>query len=361
MTRDRGEDARLIALAVLAIAALLILPGTLDFSTAYGLISAIPMALLGLSLGLIWGYGGILCFGQTAFFGIGAYAYAVWAVNFGDTTGAVVCAIVLGAAFAAALGYFIFYGRVSDVYLGAITLVVTLVLLQVMRRTSGPEYKIGDALLGGFNGTGAPPMRVPWDTGTMLIGPPLLYVSLGALIVCYFVCVAITRSHFGRVCVAIRENETRAELLGYDARLYKLGLFAIGGGLAALAGVLSGLAVTRVTPELFNLKNAATAIILVIVGGRGTLIGPVIAAFGIFYLQKSLGSQQTVNLDLVLGALLIGFVLLLPQGLVPAVMTLVLRRSGRRRDFKATRRGRRPGRAATRTGRGVDRDLQAAE
>ncbi|MEM1384127.1 MAG: branched-chain amino acid ABC transporter permease [Pseudomonadota bacterium] len=334
-----AEKTRLWVLAALSIAFMFGAPEVLQLFTIINLTTAIALALLALSLGLIWGHGGILCFGQTAFFGLGAYTYAVWAQNFGETTGAVVAAIAVGAAFAAALGYFIFYGRVSDVYLGAITLVVTLVFFNLMRRTSGPEYKIGDALLGGFNGTAAPPLALPWDSSSMLFPNQVFYVAMAALILSYFGCVWLTRTHFGRVCAAIRENETRAELLGYDARAYKLGLFAIGGGLAGLAGVLIANGVGRVTPDLFNLGYAAQAIIWVIVGGRGTLIGPILAAFGLFYLTAWLGQQGTLDLNMVLGIVLILFVLLLPRGVVPGVMTLATSRLGRGRDLRSVRRG----------------------
>ncbi|MEO0823526.1 MAG: branched-chain amino acid ABC transporter permease, partial [Pseudomonadota bacterium] len=165
---SKAEDTRLIVLGVLALVFMFGAPEVLQLFTIINLTTAIALALLGLSLGLIWGYGGILCFGQTAFFGLGAYTYAVAAQNFGDTTGAVPLAILMGAAFAAALGYFMFYGRVSDVYLGAITLTVTLVFFNLIRRTSGPEYKIGDALLGGFNGTAAPPLNMPFDATGIL-------------------------------------------------------------------------------------------------------------------------------------------------------------------------------------------------
>ncbi|MEO0960328.1 MAG: branched-chain amino acid ABC transporter permease, partial [Pseudomonadota bacterium] len=168
---------------------------------------------------------------------------------------------------------------------------------------------------------------------------------MGTLILCYFGCVWLTRTHFGRVCASIRENETRAELLGYDVRLYKLGLFAIGGGLAGLAGVLMANGVGRVTPDLFNLGYAAQAIIWVIVGGRGTLIGPILAAFGLFYLTAWLGQQGTLDLNMVLGIVLILFVLLLPRGVVPAAMELGSARIGRTRNLKRARRSGRRRRA----------------
>jgi branched-chain amino acid transport system permease protein len=340
-----GADARLWVLGGLAVAFTLLAPQVLQLFTIINLTTAIALALLGLSLGLIWGYGGILCFGQTVFFGLGGYAYAVAAQNLGDTTAAVLIAVIVAAGFAAALGYFLFFGRVSDVYLGAITLTVTLVFFNLIRRTSGPEYKIGDALLGGFNGTAAPPLTAPWSA--MPLFPNQLFtVAMAILILSYFGCVWLTRSRFGRVCVAVRENEARAELLGYDARLYKLGMFAVGGGLAGLAGVLMANGVGRVTPDLFGLPYAAQAIIWVIVGGRGTLIGPILGAFGVFYLSGWLGGQQAVNINVVLGLVLILFVLLLPRGLAPTAMDLAARLGrrggGRARRARVRRRTARP-------------------
>lgn len=326
-------------------------PQVLPLFTIINLTTAIGLALLALSLGLVWGYGGILCFGQTAFFGIGAYAYAIAAQNFGQTTPAVLIAILAGAALACMLGYFMFYGRISEVYLGVITLTVTLIIFNLLRRTSGPEYKIGKALLGGFNGTAAPLLQVPWDTRTIMPPHVLFYVSMGLLLLCYFGCVWIINSDFGRVCVAIRENETRAELLAYDARLYKLGLFSIGGGIAALGGVLVANGIGRVTPDLFNLTYAAQAIIWVIVGGRGTLLGPILGAFGIFWLTSWLGTQTYFNSNIVLGLVLIFFVLLVPRGVVPAIVERATRRNRRKSSSRDRTRGRRR----------VHRSFEAAE
>ena len=126
-------------------------PYVLQLFTIINLTTAIALAVLALSLALVWGYGGILCFGQVAFFGLGAYAYTITAINFGGSTWAILVAILVACAFAALLGYFVFFGRVSDVYLGVITLTVTLIFFSLIRRTSGPEYKIVNALLGGFN------------------------------------------------------------------------------------------------------------------------------------------------------------------------------------------------------------------
>ena len=326
-----------IVFALIGVIFMFLAPHVLQLFTIINLTTAIALAVLALSLALVWGFGGILCFGQVAFFGLGAYAYTIGAINFGGSTWAILVAILVSAAFAALLGYFVFFGRVSDVYLGVITLTVTLIFFSLIRRTSGPEYKIGNAQIGGFNGVTSPPLNLPWDTSAFLFPEQVFYVAMTALIICYLFCGWLVSTHFGRVCVGIRENELRAELLGYDSRLYKLGIFTISAGIAAVGGVLFCNGVGRITPDVFNLYNAALTIIWVIVGGRGTLIGPIAATFGLFYLTSALGGQSLLNNNLVLGGILIFFVLLVPKGVAPTITDWVI---GRRKPRRTTRRRR---------------------
>ncbi len=284
----------------------------------------VSMAVLALSQGFIWGYGGIMSFGQSAFFGLGGYSYAVAALNFGDSTGAVVLAILVPMAFAALLGYFMSYGRISDAYVGVITLTVTIILFNLVNSTAGDAYRIGNAPLGGFNGIpSVPTFNMPGNPGEVLDPGQLWYVTMAALIIVYVMLRAILASRFGRVVVAIRENETRASLLGYDTRLYKLLVFAIGGGIAGLAGCLFTNWGAFISPTVFSLATSAQIIIYVLVGGLGTLLGPILGAVAIQYLISTIGTQQAFNANLVLGVILIVFVLLVPQGLVPAVRQLL--------------------------------------
>ena len=180
--------------------------------------------------------GGSSASARRPFFGLGAYAYTIAAINFGGTTWAILVAVLTAAAFAAALGYFMFYGRVGDVYLAVITLTVSLILYSLLRRTSGPEYKIGTSLLGGFNGITSRPFNLPWDASSVLFPEHVFYVAFGALVVVYLFTAWLVHTHFGRVCAAIRENELRAELIGYDVRLYRLGIFTIGAAIAGAGG-----------------------------------------------------------------------------------------------------------------------------
>ncbi len=330
MSRHAGA----ISFALMLVAGLAIMFGLPLVFDLFGLLQMtvfVAMAVLALSQGFIWGYGGIMSFGQSAFFGLGGYAYAIAAINFGDSTGAVALAILVPTAFALLLGYFMFYGRISDAYVGVITLTVTIILFNLVNSTAGDEYRIGAAALGGFNGMpSVPTLNMPGNPEAPLDPGQLWYVTMAALIIVYVMLRAILNSRFGRVVVAIRENETRASLLGYDTRLYKLLVFAIGGGIAGLAGCLFTNWGAFISPTVFSLATSAQIIIYVLVGGLGTLLGPILGAVAIQYLISIIGTQQAFNANLVLGVILVAFVLLVPQGVVPAARQLLSFRLPRR-------------------------------
>jgi branched-chain amino acid transport system permease protein len=316
-----GPGIALSAAAMIAVA--VIVPAIADPFDLLQLTVFAAMCILALSLGVVWGYGGILCFGQSAFYGVGAYTYAVTAINLGESTVATILAIVLPAAFAALLGYFMFYGRLSDVYLGVITLSVTLICFNLMNSTAGDAYRIGTARLNGFNGMPSlPTFNVPGDPGRLLDPTETFHLVMALLVLVYLGLHATLASHFGRVVVAIRENETRCELLGYDVRLHKLGIFTIGGGIAGLSGCLFANWGAFVSPNVFSLAMTSQIIIWVIVGGLGTLVGPIIGCLLMQYLATRLGTQQLANTNLVFGVIFLAFVLLVPRGLVPSLARL---------------------------------------
>ncbi|WP_063829674.1 branched-chain amino acid ABC transporter permease [Paraburkholderia dilworthii] len=300
-----------------------------DFSLIQTTIYAV-MGILALSLGLVWGMGGILCFGQSAFFGLGAYSYAVGVSNMGDSTVPVLLAIVVPGLFAAVLGYLIFYGRLSDVYMGVITLTVTLILFNLVNSTAGPEWTIGNAALGGFNGMpNVAPLNVPGNLDDTITPSGLFHLVVGTLLAIYALLRVLMAVKFGRVVVAVKENEQRALLLGYDTRVYKLLVFVIGAAIAGLAGCFFANWGAFTSPTVFGLAQSAQIIIWVMVGGLGTFIGPVFGAILVQWLTTQLGTQQTFNASLILGAILVVFVLLMPKGIVPSI-GLVIERFSRR-------------------------------
>lgn len=330
-----GKHISLVATLALGLAAIFVLPSFVDAFTLMELMVYVIMSILALSLGFVWGYGGILCFGQSAFFGLGAYTYAIAALNFGESSGAFVLAIAVPALFALALGYFMFFGRISDVYLGVITLTVTLILFNLVNSTAGDKYRIGDAPLGGFNGIPSiPTLNIPGMPDRALDPQSLFIVCVALLMLVYLGLRLLLASHFGRVVVAIRENEKRADLLGYDSRKYKLATFAIGGGIAGLAGCLFANWGAFTSPTVFGLAQSAQIIIWVIVGGYGTLVGPIVGCFLVQWLTTYAGTLSAVNPNVLLGAVLIAFVLLLPRGLVPLINSAILRWWPRRLAFQ---------------------------
>jgi branched-chain amino acid transport system permease protein len=331
----------LAVVAAVGVAALVLTPQVFDLDVVLNVTVYMIMAVLALSLALIWGFGGILCFGQSAFFGLGAYTYAIAMINIGESTLPLLFAILVPAAFAALLGYFMFYGRISDVYLGVITLTVTLILFNSINSTAGPEFHIGSAKLGGFNGIpGIPGLNVPFFKDWQIDLEGMFYLSTSSLILIYFGLRALLVSRLGRVMVGIRENEQRSQLLGYDPRAYKLATFTIGATIAGYAGCLFANWGNFVSPTIFGLAQSAQIIIWVIVGGRGTLIGPILGCVGIQWLTAALGANAPGgtagweallgNVPLILGAILVAFVLLVPRGLVPTIGELAVFVSRRR-------------------------------
>ncbi|TYL97828.1 ABC transporter permease [Bradyrhizobium rifense] len=291
---------------------------------------------IALSLCLIWGYGGSLSFGQTAFFGIAGYGYGVLTLNFGSAYGftlvALVASVAIAAFFAALLGYFMFFGRIAGVFLGIVTLAVTLMLERFMAQTAGPEWHIGSARLNGFNGMSAmPPLTIPWPGEPIVLFADvgLYYFVLGLLVFVYLALRILMNSSFGNVIVAIRENPERAEMLGYDVRKYQLITFVIGAVLAGMSGVLYTAWGQYITPSSMGMTAAALPLIWVAVGGRSDLTSTVVGTLVVLAAFQALtiyGSQYAL---VFMGVLLVLTVLIAPNGLVLGTMNWLGRLAAR--------------------------------
>ncbi|WP_397474709.1 branched-chain amino acid ABC transporter permease [Pusillimonas sp.] len=308
-----------------------------QYAEIYTLITVsifVCMCILSLSLGLVWGYGGIFCLGQAAFFGLGGYVYAIAALNLENTLIGALAAILLPALFAAMVGYFLFWGRIGDVYVGVITLTITLIFTQFLNGSAGDAYRIGVVPLGGFNGIPATPqlslsgsLSEPFSIETIF---RIIVLALG---ITYAGCRFFLRSTLGKSMVGARENETRMALLGYDTRVVKLVVFCVGAAMAGMAGMLFANCLT-VTPNMFSLSNTVYIVIWVLIGGRGTLLGPIVGCLFVQLMSSYLGKSGVLNPELISGAVLLLFVLLIPNGLVPSFMRL----GGTRRQVEFLRR-----------------------
>jgi len=302
------------------------MPWLVETFTLIGLNVFLILSILALSMSLVWGIGGILSFGQSVFFGLGAYAYAVTIGNFGDSTAAIAVAIAIPAVFAVVLGYFLFYGRISDVYLAVITLTVSLILYHLVNTLAGADFRIGKVALGGYNGLpGVAPIHLPWGPHRALSYEEMYLLSVALLALVYLGLRILVRTDFGRIVIAIRENELRAELLGYDARRYKLVLFVQSAAIAGLAGALYASWGSFVGPDVFGMSFAAQIIIWAQVGGVSFISGPVLGCLLIQALTTWLGTSHLADANLILGLLLMLAVLGMPAGLLPWLTSLFRR------------------------------------
>lgn len=295
---------------------------------------------MAMGLCLMWGYGGMLSFGQTFFFGIAGYAYGVLAINFDGgtmTIAALLIALSLAALAAFILGYFMIWGGVGGVFFGIVTLSATLVLAFFLGQTAGPEWTIGEARLNGFNGMkGMEPLNIPWLGGEQLHfeGTPLYYLVIALIVIVYLGLRMLVNSRFGNVIVAMREDPQRAELLGYDVRKYQLATFVTGSTLAGLSGALYTSWGQFITPSSIGLPAAAMPIVWVAFSGRGDLTATLVGSFLILFAFQTITVHSQQAALVLMGAMLLATVMLAPQGFVIGFARQVARvfRSLTRRD-----------------------------
>jgi branched-chain amino acid transport system permease protein len=306
------------AFAVLAVwIALVTLP---EWSTSWessrfvaGIIRQVLIfAIFASSLNLLVGYAGLPSLGHAAFFGGGAYAAAIAAQRLGTDE----LVVSLGAAVAAAALLALVVGFLAVRALGIFFLMLTLALAQMVFAIA---FQATD-LTGGSNGFSG--VHRPVLFGVDLAAASDLYVlvcvvALGVALLLW----RIATSSYGRALVGVRENERRMRALGYDTRTLKLSAFVLAGALAGVAGALSAYEFRFVSPNDVALGTSVAGFVMVLVGGAGTLVGPIVGAAVVLSIERVLPAQ--VPAQLVLGAVFIAFVVFARQGIVGAVRRAV--------------------------------------
>jgi branched-chain amino acid transport system permease protein len=268
-------------------------------------------AIFALSLELLVGGTGLVCFGQAAFFGIGAYALVLLSAS----TDAPSLAWLLPCCVVAAAAYALFVGALSLRTRGVYFIMVTLAFAQMA------YYVAHDTPLGG--GTdGIYLTAVPTAGAVDLSRSPTFYgFTLLCLATVFGFLALLLRSRFGRALAGIRINEQRMRATGFSTYGYKLAAFVISGALAGLAGALFALKDGVVNPELMGWHLSGAVLIMVILGGVGHLRGALIGAFAFALLQELFQSEAIFggfakHWHLGLGLAIIASVALLPRGIV---------------------------------------------
>lgn len=319
MPENRSIPPRVWLFAALALATAVVVvigPALFDRFTLNVLTRSMIYAMLAVTVDILWGYTGILTFGQAAFFGTGAYASAMVLSHLGSTPALLALALALAVIVPVLLGGFVgwlsFGHGSTPLYATVISLVVPIVVMQLV--FSGGVWTGSSSGLVGYSG--------------LPLGLPGYFRLTGiCLIVTTVVAQVFTRSDAGKLLVAIRDNEARCAYLGLDPQRLKIVLTALLAGVAGIAGFLYANASGVVAPENTGFVFGTEIVIWTALGGRGTIIGPVMGAIGIDYLSAQLSGDLPFLWNLVVGTLFVVMIILLPNGLAQLARMALPRRN----------------------------------
>jgi branched-chain amino acid transport system permease protein len=301
--------------AVIALVALIALPRVMYPVLALNILA---FGLFAMAIDLLLGFGGLLSFGHAAYWGIAAYAAGLVARELGAPYPvAVLAGVVAAAALAVPLGYLSL--RRTGIYFAMVTLAFAQMLYYVANEVR--------PITGGENGLQGIPRTFPG----LSLGPSMsfYYAALPLIVLGYLAAYRIVHSPFGHVLVSIRDNEARAQALGYDTARYKLIAFVLSAALAGLAGSVYALGQRFASLELLHWSTSGEVVLMTVLGGLGTLWGGILGA-GVFLLLKDFLSTSELLRDapgVVTGTIFIVIVLGLRRGLWPALAGLVSRAS----------------------------------
>ncbi len=296
----------------------------------------LSLAIVALGIDLIWGFTGMLSLGHGVFFTLGGYALAMhlklqipanassplpefmslygvtelpafWQPFYSFTFSALMV-VVLPAIAAAILGYLIFRNRIRGVYFSILTQATTIIFFNFFNG----QQKL-------FNGTnGLTDFKTLFGAEVNKPGTQFVFYALtiGFLILSYALCRWLTSGRFGRLLVAIRDDESRVRFSGYNPTGYKVVVFAVSAALAGLAGALFTLQTGIISPNSMNIAFSIEMVIWVAVGGRASLVGAVLGALIVNYAKSSLSEKFPDFWLFFQGGLFLLVVLFLPNGIV---------------------------------------------
>ena len=274
---------------------------------------ALIFGIFAMSLDLLLGYAGLPSFGHAAFYGVGAYATAVFALHHTpDLVPQLAIASLAAAALALPLGALAL--RTTGLYFLMLTLAFAQMLwgLAVQWRsvTGGTDglYGLSRPVLPGLDRFGL----------TLWLPRPFYALVLVLAVASFLLLSAVAMSPFGRTLEGIRENEHRMRALGCPTFRYRLAAFVIAGGFAGLAGSLAAAFNGFANPSQLHWTTSGLVLIAAIVGGTRSLVGPALGAFFVLVMQTALSSYSE-RWPLLVGAVFVAFVLFLPQGIIGLV------------------------------------------
>jgi len=315
--------------ALLVFAGLFALPALIDGYPIYILPQYMLYGMLAMSLGLIWGFGGMVSFGQAAFFALGAYAMGlsmssgIAVINPGYV--GLLAAIGVSVLVASFAGYFLFSAGVRPTHFVLITLALSIIIEQLAVSQS--------RLTGGWNGMFINRMDLsfgPFGSLALWDDMPVYFVVLAVTLTTYLLLRWLVGSRFGKVLKGVRENEDRMIALGYDPALYKTVAFAVSGAVAGLAGAMYGAHANFASPSIAGVLFSTQVVVWVAIGGRNSLLGALLGGLGVAYLANALSALTPAYWQLILGLLFIAVIVFFKGGVAGALEQVLNRWGGRR-------------------------------
>jgi branched-chain amino acid transport system permease protein len=287
-----------------ALACLIVWPFVVSHYASGLITETFIFAIVAMSLDLLMGYGGLVSFGHAAFFGLGAYATVLLGVKVGLSPWiAALAGIALSGAASGLIGYFCV--RMSGVAFFMLTLAFSQLLY-----SGAIKWRW---LTAGSDGIGG--MQRPDMLGLPLAHPVVMYFfALTSMVVCLYLLRRIIASQFGHALVGLRENETRMRSMGYRTRLLKLVAFVIAGTFAGVSGALYAIYTGFVSPDALSWGMSGMFLLMVVLGGAGSFLGPAIGA-AVFLLMKHFVSSQTDHWLLIVGIIFVACVMFFRGGI----------------------------------------------
>ena len=318
MLLDKGKSSGFILAFSLILLIFIVLPFFIDLFYQTFLTELFVWMLFAISFDLIFGYTGLLSFGQALFFGLGGYSVAIAIMRFGLNSGiGLLLSVIVPIFFACFVGYF-------SVKLTGIHFVIITIIFALMGSTLGETWTW---LTGGADGLNflPPPIRLGLFQIDVMDIKSNYYLVLFFAATTYLFLRRMVHSPLGKVFISIRENEDRAQLIGYNVQRYKLIAFLIAGGLSGLAGGLYTLTLKYASAGFLHWSISGHAVVYTIVGGMGTLMGPVLGAGIVMSLEHYLVNFLQAT-DLVVGIVLVFMVLMAPKGLIGLIQSKLKRK-----------------------------------
>ncbi|MFT4279282.1 MAG: branched-chain amino acid ABC transporter permease [Rhodopseudomonas sp.] len=313
--RAKRRRAVLPIIEIAMLAVFLLLPLVLqDYLTVF-MTRVLILCLFALSFDLVWGYAGIMSFGQAVFFGGAGYGVALLGRDLGISSMLLVvpAGVLIGFALALLIGGFLLLGRnpSSVIFVSLGTLTASYAFDRLAR---------GWYYLGGQNGIPSIPQMTigDYDLGE---GPVFYYLALVILVAVYAVCRYLVRSQFGLALAGLRENEQRIAFFGYKVQHLKAIIFSLGGAIAGLAGSLYAFHEGFVWPNMLGVVMSTQVVLYVLFGGSGTLIGAVIGTVVIEIVSFWLSNSYQDIWPIILGALMLLVILFRPAGLISLIVS----------------------------------------